>query len=101
MSWPTRPLRALATVDLGRQRSPVHEQGPHMVPYLRAANVSDGRLNLVDVKEMNFSLREQQFFALKPGDVLVTEGSGSLQTVGASAVWRGEIPGAVCFQNTP
>jgi type I restriction enzyme S subunit len=87
-------------VDLGRQRSPQHEQGPHMVPYLRAANVSDGCLNLSDIKEMNFTPAEQQIFSLAPGDVLVTEGSGSLRSVGASAVWSGEIPGTVCFQNT-
>lgn len=31
---------------------------------------------------------------------MVTEGSGSLSTVGASAVWHGEIEGKVCFQNT-
>jgi type I restriction enzyme S subunit len=98
--WPVRPLRALAEVALGRQRAPQHEQGPHLVPYMRAANVSDGRLNLDDVKEMNFTPSEQLVFALRPGDVLVTEGSGSLGTVGASAVWQGEIHGTVCFQNT-
>ena len=71
-----------------------------MVLYLRAANVVDGQLDLDDVKSMNFTLDEQARFCLRPGDVLVTEGSGSLRTVGASAVWRGEIPGIVCFQNT-
>jgi type I restriction enzyme S subunit len=98
--WPVQPLRALAEVALGRQRAPQHEQGPHMVPYLRAANVSDGRINLNDVLEMNFSPNEQSTFGLRPGDILVTEGSGSLGTVGASAVWQGEISGVVCFQNT-
>ncbi len=95
-----RPLRAYADVQLGRQRSPKDDVGPHMVPYLRAANVKDGELDLSDVKEMNFSPDEQRRFALKPGDVLVSEGSGSLAAVGASAVWRGEISGTVCFQNT-
>jgi type I restriction enzyme S subunit len=71
-----------------------------MVPYLRAANVKDGYLDLTDVKEMNFTPTEQKVFSLKPGDVLVTEGSGSLSAVGASAVWDGEIDGVVCFQNT-
>lgn len=93
-------LRAAAEVSLGRQRSPQHDSGPHMVPYLRAANVKDGVLDLSDVKEMNFTPAEQRIFALRPGDVLVTEGSGSLKAVGASAVWRGEIEGVVCFQNT-
>jgi len=71
-----------------------------MVPYLRAANVKDGRIVLDSVLEMNFTPQEQEIFSLRPGDVLVTEGSGSLSTVGASAVWHGEIKGTVCFQNT-
>jgi type I restriction enzyme S subunit len=95
-----RPLRAYAEVVLGRQRSPQHDRGPHMIPYLRAANVKDGELDLSDVKEMNFDPDEQRVFSLWPGDVLVTEGSGSLRAVGASAVWNGELPGTVCFQNT-
>lgn len=97
---PSLPLRAYADVVLGRQRSPLHDSGPHMVPYLRAANVKDGTLDLSDVKEMNFSPAEQQRFALAPGDVLVTEGSGSLNAVGAASTWTGEISGTVCFQNT-
>lgn len=71
-----------------------------MIPYLRAANVKDGYLDLTDVKKMNFTPAEQQVFSLRSGDVLVTEGSGSLGSVGASAVWRGEPAGTVCFQNT-
>jgi type I restriction enzyme S subunit len=71
-----------------------------MTPYLRAANVKDGVLDLSDIKQMNFAPSEQNIFSLLPGDVLVTEGSGSLGSVGASAVWSGEIEGRVCFQNT-
>lgn len=71
-----------------------------MVPYLRAANVEDGHLSLDDVKEMDYTPTEQQIFALRSGDVLVTEGSGSLATVGATAVYRGEFDSIVCFQNT-
>lgn len=71
-----------------------------MVKYLRAANIKDGFLNLSDVKEMNFSPDEQRTFGLRPGDVLVTEGAGSLNAVGAAAVWNGEIEGTICFQNT-
>src|SRR5262249_20385166 len=89
-----------AEVILGRQRNPQSDTGPHMVPYMRAANVKDGVLDLGDVKSMNFSPSEQEVFALRPGDVLVSEGSGSLSAVGASAVWNGEVAGRVCFQNT-
>lgn len=95
-----RPLRAFAEVALGRQRSPQHDTGPFMMPYLRAANVKDGTLDLEDVKSMNFTPAEQKVFALRPGDILVSEGSGSLRSVGASAVWNAEVDGVVCFQNT-
>ena len=71
-----------------------------MTAYLRAANVKDGVLDLSDIKEMNFSSTERQVFGLERGDVLVTEGSGSLGSVGASAVWNGELLGPTCFQNT-
>ncbi|MEU8567586.1 restriction endonuclease subunit S [Streptomyces pathocidini] len=71
-----------------------------MVRYLRAANVKDGTLDLTDVQSMNFTPAEQGIFALRPGDVLVSEGSGSLSSVGASAAWRGELDGMICFQNT-
>lgn len=95
-----RPLRAYAEVALGRQRSPQHDSGPFMTKYLRAANVKDGFVDLTDVKQMNFDPKERVAFALAPGDVLVTEGSGSLGAVGASSVWTGELDGPVCFQNT-
>ncbi|MFJ3625455.1 restriction endonuclease subunit S [Streptomyces albidoflavus] len=71
------------------------------MPYLRAANVLDGRLDLGDVQQMSFTPVELRFYSLRPGDVLVTEGSGSINSVGASAVWQGEIDDPiVCFQNT-
>ncbi len=95
-----KPLRAIAEVTLGRMRSPDRADGPNMVRYLRSANVLDGRLDLSDVKEMDLDPAEQRFYALAPGDVLVSEGSGSLATVGANAVWNGELEGTVCFQNT-
>ena len=100
MSYSSRALRTLAEVRLGRQRTPKDADGPHMVPYLRAANVKDGRLDLSDVKTMNFTPEEQKIFQLAEGDVLITEGAGSLIAVGASAVWDGSLHGPICFQNT-
>lgn len=66
---------------------------------MRAANVTWNGISLDDVKQMDFSPEEFDVFALRPGDVLVGEASGSRLEVGKSAVWRGEVPGA-CFQNT-
>lgn len=93
-------LSQAAEVRLGRQRAPQYEVGEHQIPYLRSANVVEGCLDLSDVKSMNFTPEEQSIFALEPGDVLMTEGSGSAETVGTSAVWQDQLPLPVCFQNT-
>jgi type I restriction enzyme, S subunit len=99
VSGPTRVGR-VADIRLGRQRSPENHHGDHMVPYLRSANIIDGSLVLDDVKSMNFDPAEQRVFALRDGDILVTEGSGSRDTVGAAAMWDDSLPSPVCFQNT-
>lgn len=92
-------LQQRVLVTNGRQRSPKHESGEHMIRYIRAANVKDGRLVLDQPMYMNFTPTEQARYALVPGDVLVTEGCGSLRQIGASCQWQGEIAGMVCFQN--
>jgi type I restriction enzyme, S subunit len=94
------PLGELCEVDLGRQRAPRFASGSNMVPYIRAANVKHRRLEIDDVLEMNFTPEEQSRFDLREGDVLVTEGCGSLAEIGANLVWRMEIQPPVCFQNT-
>ena len=85
---------------LGRQRSPGRADGPSMTLYLRAANIKNGKLDLSDVKSMDFDVNERLRYSVDPGDVLVTEGSGSANAVGAAARWQGELSGPVCFQNT-
>lgn len=87
-------------ITIGRQRSPKHETGEHLVPYLRSANVTLGGIDTSDVKSMNFEPREQEKFALATGDVLVSEASASAPSVGMPAVWHENLTGTVCFQNT-
>lgn len=87
-------------ITIGRQRSPKHEAGDHLVPYVRSANVTPKGIGTADVKSMNFEPKEQQKFALRDGDVLVSEASASAPSVGMPAVWREDVPGTVCFQNT-
>ena len=93
-------LKEVADVRMGRQRAPRHESGSHVVPYLRAANIRGGKLDLTSVNEMNFNPSEQKNFGLRPGDVLISEGCGSRARIGDNAVWNSEISGPVCFQNT-
>ena len=92
-------LQCVAEVRLGRQRSPKNHTGDRMRPYLRAANVGWDELRLDDVKEMQFTETEELTYRLEPGDIILTEASGSPAEVGKSAVYRGE-PSEVCFQNT-
>ncbi|WP_437296230.1 hypothetical protein [Sorangium sp. So ce426] len=89
----------VSEVRLGRQRSPDKVAGDYLRPYLRAANVTWNGLELSDIKKMNFEPREFETYRLHPGDVLLSEASGSASEVGKPAIWRGEIDGA-CFQNT-
>ena len=97
--WAEASLASFANVQLGRQRSPKNHHGPNMRPYLRAANVTWNGLALEDINEMHFSAAEVGTFRLHPGDILLSEASGSASEVGKPAIWRGEIPDC-CFQNT-
>ena len=97
--WAWAPLALIGEVRLGRQRSPKRAKGPHMRPYLRAANVTWHGLDLSDVKEMDFSPNEYETYRLHRGDILLAEASGSADEVGKPAVWADEIDGC-CFQNT-
>jgi type I restriction enzyme S subunit len=69
-----------------------------MRPYLRVANVFEDRIDLSDVKEMNFTPAEFEIYKLVFGDILLNEGQ-SPELLGRPAMYKGELPGG-CFQNT-
>jgi len=96
-SWEWAPVDEIGEVTLGRQRSPKHQQGKYMRPYLRVANVFEDRIDTSDVLTMNFAPDELAVYALKYGDILLNEGQ-SPELVGRPAMYRDEVPGA-CFQN--
>jgi type I restriction enzyme, S subunit len=97
-TWAWCSVGEAGEVRLGRQRSPQHHSGKNMRPYLRVANVYEDRLDLTDVKRMNFTPEEFRVFQLKPGDVLLNEGQSPVH-LGRPALYSGEIDGC-CFQNT-
>lgn len=97
--WTMARLTEIAEVRLGRQRSPKNHHGDQMRPYLRAANVTWNGLDLSDVNAMNFTDSEMDVYGLKPGDLVLSEASGSAGEVGKPALWSGEIPDCA-FQNT-
>jgi type I restriction enzyme S subunit len=69
-----------------------------MRPYLRVKNVFEDRIDLSDVKEMDFPPEQFERYRLEPGDILLNEGQ-SPEWVGRPAMYRGELPGA-CFTNS-
>lgn len=84
---------------MGRQRSPGNRSNLNPTKYVRAANITWEGMDLSEVLDMDFTPAEQEVFRLKPGDVLLSEASGSSDGVGKPAVWRGELDNC-CFQNT-
>lgn len=90
--WPVRPLGECSTVQSGvakGRRIPPDESVD--VPYLRVANVQDGRLELADMKNITIRRDEVQKYSLRDGDVVLTEG-GDLDKLGRGFIWRSELP---------
>lgn len=63
----------------------------HAYPYLRAANVRNGTVDLSDVKAMRVSASSAEALQLQVDDLLLVEGSGSRLEVGRCAVWAGRL----------
>ncbi|MFB7834781.1 restriction endonuclease subunit S [Streptomyces sp. NPDC056056] len=93
------PVREAGDVRMGKQLSPASREAAGQFPYLRVANVYEGRIDLSDVKSMGFSRAEREVYGVSPGDILLNEGQENLMMVGRSALYQGD-PGVYCFQNT-
>jgi restriction endonuclease S subunit len=98
-AWALPTVSEVGTVRVGRQRSPERMTGRYFTKYLRAANIGPEGLDLTDILEMDFTPVEQETFALRTGDVVLAEASGSASHVGRAAIWNEELP-LCCFQNT-
>jgi type I restriction enzyme, S subunit len=59
---------------------------PDLTPVLRIPNVSNGEIDLTDLKHADFDQNETEKLGLRKGDVLVIRSNGSLDLVGRSAV---------------
>jgi type I restriction enzyme S subunit len=57
---------------------------------MRVANVQDGYIDLSEIKELEVLPSDVDKYALKQGDLLLTEG-GDPDKLGRGAVWYGEI----------
>lgn len=97
--WCWTSVEQLGNVQLGRQRSPKNRSDKFPTKYIRAANITEAGLALDDILDMEFQPRELETYRLHPGDILLSEASGSPDQVGKPAVWNDEIEDC-CFQNT-
>lgn len=91
--WPIVHLETVSSIGSGVTKGRKLDGAQIIeVPYLRVANVQDGRLNLAEIKTIPIRVDEQEKYALRPGDLVMTEG-GDPDKLGRSAIWRGEIEG--------
>lgn len=61
------------------------------MPYLRVANVKEGRLDLSDVYQIEATEDEILKLKLRQGDLLLTEG-GDADKLGRGIYWEGQLP---------
>lgn len=88
-------LAHVATLQTGLAlNSNVHVEGGQLRPYLRVANVKAWGLDLTEVKEVMVAQEQIRRYALRPGDVLMTEG-GDRDKLGRGTIWKGEVTGAL------
>jgi len=87
-------IGSIADVAIGKQKN---SNGSGSYPYLRAANLSGGRLSTDDLSSMPFSDLERQKMAITEGDVLIVEGGGGY---GHSAMWTSKQTDFVGMQNS-
>lgn len=64
------------------------------VPYLRVANVQRGHLDLSVIKSITVRKADEERYALRLGDILMTEG-GDWDKLGRAAIWHEEISGCI------
>lgn len=89
--WQLKRLKHLAQVRSGLAKG--KDSGSNAtveLPYLRVANVQEGRLDLREIATMPVEVDAVERFSLVEGDVLMNEG-GDYDKVGRGAVWTGEI----------
>lgn len=85
------PIKELAEVRGGIQKTPQRVAGANPVRYLTVAHVLRDEVRLDDPRYFEVSAEELGRWRLEPGDVLVIEGNGSEDQIGRAALFCGEI----------
>lgn len=89
--WDELHIDALADVQGGLTKNKTREQYKLHLPYLRVANVLQGKLDLSEMLSIGLTEAERKKTLLRTGDLLFVEGNGSQEQIGRSAIWDGSI----------
>lgn len=91
MGWEATTLEQIATIGSGATKGrKFNGKQTVQIPYMRVANVQDGKLELDVVKTIEVLPSDIERYKLESGDILLTEG-GDPDKLGRGAIWRGEI----------
>lgn len=88
--WKRLPLETVAQVRSGVAKGKSGLKDPITIPYLRVANVQDGRVVLNEVKDIQIERHQLERYSLQYGDVLMNEG-GDYDKLGRGDVWKEQI----------
>jgi len=92
--WKLVSLKRISEIKGGLTLGKTYEGSLVMKPYLRAANVQDGYLDLKEVSEIEIPEQLSQKYELQYEDILMTEG-GDLDKLGRGYIWEGQIEGCL------
>lgn len=85
-------LENLYDFQIGKRLSPeARTRGGDSLAYLTNMNTRWRKPDLTEIREMPFTKKEQELYALRDGDVLACEA----RAIGRSFVWREQLPGAM------
>jgi type I restriction enzyme S subunit len=90
LRWKIKTLQEVAEIQTGLSKSASRVGDFVRLPYIRVANVQDGRLDLSEVKEINVPKDAVDRYRVIQGDLLLTEG-GDFDKLGRGALWTGAI----------
>jgi type I restriction enzyme S subunit len=94
VDWAVVRLVDVFEIQQGKALSRKKNKGISPCHFLRTANVLWGQIDLSTVDQMDFTDRELNKYALKPGDLLTCEGG----EIGRTAIWQSGL-GTYCYQN--
>ncbi len=95
MGWETIKLEEIADIVSGVTKGrKLKTEAILNIPYMRVANVQDGRLNLQEIKTIPGTEEDIKKFILLRGDVLLTEG-GDPDKLGRGTVWNNEVENCI------